>query len=48
MSDTSSENNSNNERKGPIDLDDTDDERDGGAFIKEILSQDDYMLEDEV
>jgi hypothetical protein len=49
MSDTSSENNSNNERKGPIDLDDTDDERDGGgAFINEILSRDDYMLENEV
>jgi hypothetical protein len=48
MSDTSSENNSNNERKGPVDLDDTDDERDGGAFIKEILSRDDYMLENEV
>jgi len=48
MSDTSSENNSNNERKGPVDLDDTDDERDGGAFIKEILSRDDYMMENEV
>jgi hypothetical protein len=44
MSDTSSE----KQHVGPVDLDDTDDERDGKAFIEEILSRDDYVLEDEV
>ena len=44
MSDTSSE----KQYVGPVDLDDTDDDRDGGAFIEEILSRDDYVLEDEV
>jgi hypothetical protein len=44
MSDTSSE----KQHVGPVDLDDTDDARDGVAFIEEILSRDDNMLEDEV
>ena len=50
MSDTSSENNSNEKKHtGHIDFDDndSDDDVDGGAFIREILARED-TLEEEV